>query len=681
MSYFDLSSCSNRRTENASERIGTFAVCTIKFTLGCLVSYILIALPIGRKAVRPGLAVMSLPMEIALLQVAYFVGCLLGVLMSVLFLEKLNRKHTTLVLLFLCACSTAAFGTWNDILAIIGFRSIIGFFVGSLVDTVYKQFPIPGDLYHIASFVLFLLGLSVGPFIGLSAASPSFEVKMNGISLRNYPFLLPSVIIGFAFIFCILIAAMCLRSDFRSSRKGDNNMSYRPLDSEDEAELLNSRDSSDMDVTVHGSGFEMAENNNPPMSPSYVGLLEDGDRGRSATFDVSGNNSSSGSLLGGESSNSLDESTSPMGSPISQLRNGPKKHRNRVLFSTKVTVKVIGSPELEYDHLKHQCHDEKPIDSSNLSMTNDGSSSSFPIYGNGSELFLEELSDLSASRGIAKLLSKETVVVCLVMNGLSGLAVVYAVELIYLDMFSSQIFEDKMSMFALFQCTNGLAALISVTVLSLFFTKKMGTLFVFYRSSQVFSFAVMIIFVMPFVFDFMNETTYYGIIWAFSATICSCAAIMTLLVFSFTNNSCYNHEKIIVNRAATLSLLLGLMSGSYISVSLFTFSEWLRDEFELRFQVAWFMLIILARLLTMLLRRLPNKIQRSMREPAKPRYAVTMAQDVDAGFHGNDEDQSLENMESSISASTPVDTATKPLDPRVQSNAGRIKNNSKSIQL
>lgn len=120
MSYFDLSSCSNRRTENASERIGTFAVCTIKFTLGCLVSYILIALPIGRKAVRPGLAVMSLPMEIALLQVAYFVGCLLGVLMSVLFLEKLNRKHTTLVLLFLCACSTAAFGTWNDILAIIG---------------------------------------------------------------------------------------------------------------------------------------------------------------------------------------------------------------------------------------------------------------------------------------------------------------------------------------------------------------------------------------------------------------------------------------------------------------------------------------------------------------------------------------------------------------------------------
>ena len=55
-----------------------------------------------------------------LLQVAYFVGCLLGVLMSVLFLEKLNRKHTTLVLLFLCACSTAAFGVWNDILAIIG---------------------------------------------------------------------------------------------------------------------------------------------------------------------------------------------------------------------------------------------------------------------------------------------------------------------------------------------------------------------------------------------------------------------------------------------------------------------------------------------------------------------------------------------------------------------------------
>jgi fucose permease len=88
--------------------------------MGCLVSYVIIALPIGRKLVRQGLTTMSLPMEIALVQVAYFGGCLVGALTSMIFLDKLNRKYTTIFLLFLCACATSAFGAWRDIVAIIG---------------------------------------------------------------------------------------------------------------------------------------------------------------------------------------------------------------------------------------------------------------------------------------------------------------------------------------------------------------------------------------------------------------------------------------------------------------------------------------------------------------------------------------------------------------------------------
>ena len=551
--------------------------------------------------------------------------------------------------------------------------------MGSLADSLYKLFPIPGDLYRIVSFVLFLLGMSVGPFIGLTAAAPIGEVKLNGVSLGVYPFLLPSVIIGCFFLICISFSAFCLQSNKRS-RRVDSNVSYRPVDSDDETELLHPRESIGMDATVHGSGFEMAENNSPGLAISVDG-------NSSSSVD----NSSSLTLTNTDSTSSLDDSTISITSPLSQFRRGGKKQRNRVLFSTMVTVKVIGSPDVEYDHLKHLCHDEKPIDcvaeSSSVAHSNDHASSSYPVYGNGSELFLDELSDLNASRGIAKLLSKETILVCLVMNGLSGMLAVFTAELIYLDLLNSAVFEDKMSIFALFEFSNGMSALLTVTVLSLFFMKKVGTLFVFYRSSQIFSLVVLLTFFMPFIFEFTSEVAYYGIIWVFSAMMCSCAATMVLLIFSFTNNSSYNHEKVVVNRAATIALLLGLLSGSYMSVSLFNVSEWLRDEFELRFQVAWIMLIVLARLLIMLLRRLPNKIQRSMREPAKPRYALSMQQthDADAGFTGSEDDHALENMESSVSSRAGNINAMRSGGTNdIKSNGSGSKSgskNSKSIQL
>ena len=62
-------------------------------------------------------------------------------------------------------------------------------------------------------------------------------------------------------------------------------------------------------------------------------------------------------------------------SPGKSRRGSLKTPRSRVLFSTKVTVKVIGSPNLEYDHLKHLCNNEVPV---NVDVE-----VNYPIYGNG----------------------------------------------------------------------------------------------------------------------------------------------------------------------------------------------------------------------------------------------------------------------------------------------------------
>ena len=69
---------------------------------------------------------------------------------------------------------------------------------------------------------------------------------------------------------------------------------------------------------------------------------------------------------------------------------------------------------------------------------------------------------------------------------------------------------------------------------------------------------------------------------------------------------------------------MGALLGAYTASSCFELSESLRDLYNLHVQVAWLLPIVLSRVLLRMMAKLPKKIQRSMREPIQPRYAISM---------------------------------------------------------
>ena len=238
---------------------------------------------------------------------------------------------------------------------------------------------------------------------------------------------------------------------------------------------------------------------------------------------------------------------------------------------------------------------------------------------------MEEVVVNFSGKNIAKLLSKESVLVCLVMNGLVGVTVMYSVELLQLNFLNSQTYSTEM--FALFELLCGCVTILATALTCVFLTMQYGSLYIYYRIVQSFILLIALLFLLPFAFEDLPESLYHVILWTFSSLVCSCCAIFVLLTFTFTNNSCYNHEKIVVNRTGQVFFALGLLSGSYIGSSLFSLSEWLRNIFSTRMQLSWILPIILAHLLLLIAKRLPKKIQRSMREPLKPRYAISMQGD------------------------------------------------------
>lgn len=244
------------------------------------------------------------------------------------------------------------------------------------------------------------------------------------------------------------------------------------------------------------------------------------------------------------------------------------------------------------------------------------------------------------------------------MDGLIGITAMYSAELIQINFLNSQTSNPNMLMFAIFECTCGLVTVIVTMVAYFFLTKQYGTLYIYYRTVQIYTLAIVVIFVAPFAFNDVPEHVYYGALWSLCSLVCACSAVMALVAFTFTNNACYNHEKVVVNRTGIIFFVLGLLCGSYIASSLFSFSEWLRNEFSIRVQVAWLLPVVISRLLLLIAKRLPKKIQRSMREPLKPRYAVSMQSDGDnlLGYQVNEDgdDSVLENMENTLSSNRSV---------------------------
>ena len=347
-------------------------ICLIHLSCGCAFSYIFAIIPIGRYLLRSNMALLPLHLEFGLIEVAFFTGDILGIFLSIYLLEKCMTKSVSAVFGIFCICGSligSGFAVTFEMLALC--RCLLGICVGITTDSLFKQFPAAGDLYRLSTFFSLIAGISLGPCIGLLADLPPLHLGNPKLerTLTQYPFLLPSVTVAALFIFVLLFSLICPNYAKKSRKlpsfRGASNISYRALGSTDEEDASDTREHN-LDATTHGTGFEIGDN-------SQISVVT--------------NSSSSDKAYA--SKTLLDESNGDVrlsiGSPISPTdspdKDRDKKAKNRVLFSTMVTVKIIGSPTVEYDHLKHLCKDEEPIPINTEKV--DVELNSYPVYTNG----------------------------------------------------------------------------------------------------------------------------------------------------------------------------------------------------------------------------------------------------------------------------------------------------------
>ena len=640
----------NKKAENhILNRRVLFLAAFTNLLLGCVFSFTSSSIPIVRKIYRHSIAIFPLPLELGLVQVAFFFGNISGQTFSIFLPSITYRKYFLFSALIFTCVVIILFGLCKDFYLICLFRFLLGTLFGIIIDSLNLLYPLQDDLYRISVYLFVIIGISVGPLIGiLTDLKFKFLDDNTELLFAQFPLLLPSIVIAF-FIFSISLSVLFIIQSEKTSRKfsiskGSSGVTYKRLDSGDEDEYGETKASRNqhLDNTLHGneetvesSAISMIETAPDLTLLSPINSLKDYE-------DV---NNFSDNL--NDSVCSIDNSI--FEDKIENLKTKKRQAKSRVVFSTMVTVKVIGSPNLEYENLKHLHKNENPIqiDNNGFNVSNE-----FPIYGNGSELYgEEEVYNQSISKNISKLLTKDTILICLVIIGLVGIIVMYSIQLSQINILNSQIFDDYMNLFALSECICGVISFLVTGFFYLFYFKKWGSLFVFYRTVNIFSFVALLLLIAPFTFDYISEFIYYSIQIILTSVICTCSSIIILIGLNFLNNSCYNHEKRIVIRSGFVLFNLGLLSGSYLAVSLFSLSEWLKGYLNERFQISWIFPLIITRLLLLLLKKLPKKIQRRMREPVKPRYAVSMQIHFDQfGFsdkYENDEDSILDQMENS----------------------------------
>ena len=187
---------------------------------------------------------------------------------------------------------------------------------------------------------------------------------------------------------------------------------------------------------------------------------------------------------------------------------------------------------------------------------------------------------------------KSAVIHCILINGAIGFSVSYSFDLFVMDLMKSPYFFSNIPLLAMFLCSANLIAVL-FTIFS--YTSKaryMGTLYLFYISSQFYALSSFSILAIPLSFPYMSQGTYYVLLWFLFVVLASCSSILILLVYTFTYNSCYSHERLMVMRWVVSAFLLGSLLGSCIASSSFEFSEWFREIYHIQIQISWVLSIV-----------------------------------------------------------------------------------------
>ena len=323
-------------------------------------------------------------------------------------------------------------------------------------------------------------------------------------------------------------------------------------------------------------------------------------------------------------------------SDISMNKSSPVivNKRKRVLFNTSVTVKTIGSIFIEVNELRHIHEGEEPIHivspSTNIACkpmnvashskkeAHTINRSSF-AYDNGSHIYLSRRGTMDNKR-ILKLISTSKVFLCVLINGLIGFSVLFSLDLFSMELMDSPYFSSNNPLFASYVCSANFIAILFTIYWYTSKARHSGTLYLFYIFSQIYALSSLFIIFVPLSLPYMPNGTYYAILWILLVILASSSSMLILLVFIFTYNSCYSHERLIVMRWNMSAFLLGSVLGSYLASTSFVFSKWFRDLYDIQIRICWLLPVIIVKLLLTLIGKLPKKIQRVMREPTEPRY-------------------------------------------------------------
>ena len=587
-------------------------------------------LPIAHKVLRQSMTEYPLSMQLGLLDMAFFLGNVIGLGFSALVLHAVSHEYTSSASLFLASLFSLAQGFSRTFETTALCHFAIGLCVAVVLDSIaHASASVPNEMFRLITFISSILGLSMGLVLGL-VSETNLPFLLGEESAAMYPMLSTSLVVSVLLLVTsavTFICFSCLRSKRSATRhppssplslSGKSNVSYRPLGSVDvdtsESPVGKTQEDATNDDLDENYEILMIKNTGimhriiiirhinasvlfphhyhcpffiissssliyftfvkaVPAVDSPGNQSSDADceslvaeeegrlvvaegeisshsgGGKSST---SSSSSSSSSLFSPLHSFSTSEIGTPectksssSGSSSSSSRNSRRKS-NIVRFSAQVTVKVIGNPNLEYDHLKFVYEDEEPMSEQCTTSENEECvTDNLLVYDNGSVRFLQDDVHYLNRKNIAKLLSKDAVYICLFIDGLAGFITLYSIDMIEISLLNAEYFLSNLPIFVLYASSCGIVAISVTLVAYLSHSKNFGTLYICYRSLQSFTLAAGLILLLPFVFSYIPEYFYDFLLWSLSAMMFASAALITILSYTFTNNCCYSHEKMV----------------------------------------------------------------------------------------------------------------------------------------
>jgi hypothetical protein len=224
-------------------------------------------------------------------------------------------------------------------------------------------------------------------------------------------------------------------------------------------------------------------------------------------------------------------------------------------------------------------------------------------YDNGSEVYFSKRGPIYNNDRVLKLISRSKIFLCILINGFCGLSISYSFDVFAMELMDLPYFSSNNSSFASYLCS---ANFVAVLFTIYWYTNKaryMGTLYLFYIFSQIYALSSFSMILIPLSLAYLLKDTYYAMLWSLLVVLASSSSMLILLVFTFTYNSCYSHERFIVMRWNVFAFLFGCLLGSSVASTSFDFSKWFRDFYDIHVQVCWLLPMIIVKLLLTLIGR------------------------------------------------------------------------------